>query len=148
MKTTKLSLLALSHEETWKNSLEMHSDDIFLTLQAYRNGFELVLESYNDGRDGSGTGSRTSFLSEGNSDYTFIFEALIDWKSILKQITQREGLSYANLSNITGNTPESIKSVINNKVPAWVRLFIWFFLKEYQEQNGKRLFNFDKILLG
>ncbi|OYU65779.1 MAG: hypothetical protein CFE22_12360 [Cytophagaceae bacterium BCCC1] len=79
----------------------MHIDDIFLTLQAYRNGFELVLESYSDGRDGTGTGSRTTFLSEGNSNYNFIFEALVDWKSILKQITQREGLSYANLSNIT-----------------------------------------------
>lgn len=139
--------MALTSQETWKESLERHTNDITLSLKAYENGFELVLESYNDGKDGLGTGSSTSFLSEGNTNYSYIFEQMIDWKSILKQITRREGLSYMNLSNITGNTPESVKSVINSKVPAWVRLFIWFFLKEYQGQNDERLFDFDKILL-
>lgn len=146
MKTTKSILLTLCNEETWKESLERHTDEIILSLKAYRNGFELVLRSYNDGRDGTGTGWSTSFLSEGNSNYAYIFEEMIDWKSILKQITRREGLTYINLSNITGNTPESVKSVINNKIPAWVRLFIWFFLKEYQSQNDNRLFDFEMIL--
>ncbi|CAN1560181.1 hypothetical protein MCERE19_02597 [Spirosomataceae bacterium] len=147
MKTTKSCLLDLCSEETWIEALDRHTNDIFLSIKAYENGFELILESFNDGRDGFGTGSSISSLAQGNEDYSYIFKELIDWKSVLIQITQSEGLVHIDLSNITGNTPNSVKSLNNQKIPAWIMLFIWFFLNEYQEQNPNKRFDFDRILL-
>lgn len=148
LKTQKEKLIGLSNNKRWIERVGQHSEEIYLSLEAYENGFKLKLESFSNGQEGHGTGSRTSFLSEGNKNNSYIFGNLIDWKSVLKQIMQAEGLNYVNLSNITGNTPDSIKSVINNKVPAWTRLFIWGFLKDFQEQNSRKVFKFEKLIIG
>ena len=46
-------------------------------------------------------------------------------KERFKLFLKESGLTYSDLSAITGNTKDSIKSVVNTNIPHWLKLAIW-----------------------
>ena len=54
----------------------------------------------------------------------------MNWKERFDQMKQHFGLTYENIAEITGNSTDSIRTVLNRQeIPRWAKLAVWVFEK-------------------
>ncbi len=55
---------------------------------------------------------------------------MMSWRNRFDQMKQYFGLTYEDIAKITGNSTDSIRTVLNrDEIPRWAKLAVWVFEK-------------------
>lgn len=61
----------------------------------------------------------------------------MNWKNRFDRMKKHFNLSYEDIAEITGNSTDSIRTVLNrNDIPRWAKLAVWVFEKLTKIDDG------------